>query len=1777
MQPFDNDRFNLRQVRDEKNQLSATLAQLQREQEQLDKAAEAAARAGNQDELGQLGQQRERLRGQVKATEAGYMGAKQKAFEGLGQLVERYKSPQEYIGFWDDHLPILLFPVRVETRFAPTVQGNAPELWVRIYPDDATVVQHNPDLTAAELDAAKTFWFETWKADTDAQKLGAWATLVQVGGSRRAAWIARTTQPANIDQTDAAVFDFPADNVLLANGLLPNEIKPGKVYWRSLWFGTDPAEAQTTLETAVGTGRADAVKLATKPANWAALSGKTPTDEFDRVVILGGPPEGTPATGQPASYAEVLPDQFVVIGYRNERKVFEVVGKPVPDRIWLSPNVSPLDGGISRAADGTLEFTGDLAWMKDFDAAVDMGLGLRINLQQAINQTVVTEQQGTQAVADGLLREVLTLGITKLLVVGINAVDGSENGPVLLEKLFDNHHYGQTGLGFIPQGTPTNNTEGDNAGHRGEPDAADSYALERQGPLFTDQANVPFHQKVNGQRTAEYLGIQSTVFQHIAHSPDTELAEAQAMNVALYNATLAYYLDEMLDPLVSRADQHRVFRFFTSYVSARGSLPALRVGKQPYGILPATALDRWQWTNPEMVEGRFFVVPFYQKMLNLLRFFNSQWAGLQQFASHAGQSGGALTSNQQFLDLLGLQPTSVTFAQRWLYGKQFIRNFTYILLGRDATREAVAQWKARAAALLAQLGITTEPAIAGKFFNHPALSLKSVPPIDTLPLSETDTVQPLFNHTDGTAGPNYIEWIRQSKQADIQSNNILNDENKRIDAPKTLLYALLQHATQNAYWDTAMKLFEDYKIVDRAARREVEMRHIATPREGNQQVRQWSRADYLQADVSNIPALGVANQTMGAYLSQRVSLPILPDSNLHLVQEALTKLEKLPTARLERLLAEHLDLCSYRLDGWLNGILQKRLDYLRYEFQPPNQEGNGRPRRGTYLGAFGWLENIRPAHARPVVEIKLPPELKARGIVLEAAHEGSFIHAPSLPQAVTAALLRSGYLAHASRTESERNRLAINLSSARVRRAMWFIDGIRKGQELAALLGYQFERSLHDTNLDVHIYPFRERFPFKIKEADVPAGGSIEAVSARNVVDGYALGNETTAYPFGRTDLPLATSTEGKGILAAIADLRNAMDAVADLLLAESVHQFVQGNHLTAGATLKTVQEGHNPAIPDLVQTPRNGHAITNRVFLALDSTAATPANATPRVLADPALNKWLTDLLTPSLVQTRFIVEKTRANGTTEQAEIKLADLKLFPADLINLVDNQQVDLFKRVLYEYRRTHTVGAGETIRVLPDAPLITVGATSFGVALPLLRHVQQLIRKGRALTAMDFRVPGESKPGDKTNIGNVAIGELTGRVTSLKNALQTLQTAFGAALTTAGDIIKNDPATDKLPNLRDLIVANHPAWETLLKNAADFDVPEAFPEQPVAFTNATVDADFGYSDAVKDLAKLFDNQLYGSPNNRPAFLFLTQLLVVRNKLTQKVAVMTKALTDAAKPGLSIDAQLPLLAEAVTAGLGTALVLPRFSLENAAEVQIAFQNQAKALTFKREQLLADLPTLSTPAANLLIMEEWLQGVSRVRPQMGQLERLKLAAELGTDTPGTALSVLQLPYLAQPYWVGLDLPETMPDPSDATKTVPLVLDRDYLSIITVGQGAAPVFGNPQCGLLLDESTEVIPTKSTTTGLAVNYNQPNAESPQCMLLAVSPTLLGNWTWDNLVAILNSTLEQAKRRAVEPDHLALHSNLGQLLPATITAQGSVPDASISLNYSRLYEKVFKV
>ena len=86
-----------------------------------------------------------------------------------------------------------------------------------------------------------------------------------------------------------------------------------------------------------------------------------------------------------------------------------------------------------------------------------------------------------------------------------------------------------------------------------------------------------------------------------------------------------------------------------------------------------------------------------------------------------------------------------------------------------------------------------------------------------------------------------------------------------------------------------------------------------------------------------------------------------------------------------------------------------------------------------------------------------------------------------MTHASTAALLRNAQLGSDGVAE-ENGPFAIDLSSRRVREASWLLDGVRQGQPLAALLGYRFERRLHDLRKDQFIAPLRELAPLTARK-----------------------------------------------------------------------------------------------------------------------------------------------------------------------------------------------------------------------------------------------------------------------------------------------------------------------------------------------------------------------------------------------------------------------------------------------------------------------------------------------------------------------------------------------------------------------------------------------------------------------------------------------------------------------------------------------------------------------
>jgi len=127
-------------------------------------------------------------------------------------------------------------------------------------------------------------------------------------------------------------------------------------------------------------------------------------------------------------------------------------------------------------------------------------------------------------------------------------------------------------------------------------------------------------------------------------------------------------------------------------------------------------------------------------------------------------------------------------------------------------------------------------------------------------------------------------------------------------------------------------------------------------------VRTLTRWELLDAQIGRaLPAL--ANTQQSSAIAAPPPGQSRPDAKaIDELRQALQSLAGLPTARLERIFVEHLDLLTYRLDAWQMGCFARRLETIRVNSSAaPGATPDAMRNKGLYLGAFGWLEDLRPA------------------------------------------------------------------------------------------------------------------------------------------------------------------------------------------------------------------------------------------------------------------------------------------------------------------------------------------------------------------------------------------------------------------------------------------------------------------------------------------------------------------------------------------------------------------------------------------------------------------------------------------------------------------------------------------------------------------------------------------------------------------------------------------------------------------------------------------------
>jgi hypothetical protein len=395
------------------------------------------------------------------------------------------------------------------------------------------------------------------------------------------------------------------------------------------------------------------------------------------------------------------------------------------------------------------------------------------------------------------------------------------------------------------------------------------------------------------------------------------------------------------------------------------------------------------------------------------------------------------------------------------------------------------------------------------------------------------------------------------------------------------------------------------------------------------------------------------------------------------------------------------------------------------------------------------------------------------------------VHAPSTDHAVTAAVLRSGFL---NRPLDSPKTFAINLSSARVRLALEMLDGVRSGQELGALLGYRFERALRDEALSGrearrHLAPLRAAYPMVAGKLNPAPSFGAQGLPARDVVDGLAMWRAPS--PFAA--LQNVTAVEQAALTNALASVRDALDGVADLLVAESVHQLTGGRPDASGASLDSLAAGARPPEPSIARSPRQGAEVHVRAIvlldLALPMAAGWPASATPRARAQSELDAWLGELIGDAR-SISCTVSWPGTGGAATVATVTLAQLGLRPIDLVALGTDSAAagaanELDLRLLTAAGAPWAVGRWHQATI----DLASAGAAtddSIADVLELVRLIQRVLAGSRSLGVGDLQHPSSG------GAAAGAAGALTARASAARSdfaaARHALQVVLDAART-----------------------------------------------------------------------------------------------------------------------------------------------------------------------------------------------------------------------------------------------------------------------------------------------------------------------------------------------------------------------------------------------------------
>ena len=476
-----------------------------------------------------------------------------------------------------DDTPIALFPLRLETRYR-TISPAIRLFCVRVFPDDALVDTFQPEIAETELVNVTNYWVHRWRAGGDAAgHKAAWAALVRASGAGRAKWLIDQVKP-----TSAEPVLLPGEHLLVITPSAPvpaAEHAEIDKFWKRIWStsGLEHDDAFGDLKNALGGTRALEIESTLVPVNLLDTNVPPSPSLTPRVVFLDLPQRDTLPMSEElwtrGARAWLLPERLVLLGFRDGVKVLEKVGEPIPADLQIGPDPAAPDDEQIEADGADMKIPEALRWTVDFGQAVKVGMAFAVPIDQG-------QQLPT---------------FDRLFVLGVRVGSTAEESAEELSRLITNHQSSRKGFSLLPQGRATNNTDAATAGHSWWEDPDDSFRHFFE--LDPNDDPTEWQRRKDGAWLAGMLGIDPDVLKPSPYYFGTDQAEARAMNVALWPATLGYYMEQMLEPVFSEDNVRDTRAFFNRFVIGRGTVPLIRIGKQPYGILPTTVWSRMHWWN----------------------------------------------------------------------------------------------------------------------------------------------------------------------------------------------------------------------------------------------------------------------------------------------------------------------------------------------------------------------------------------------------------------------------------------------------------------------------------------------------------------------------------------------------------------------------------------------------------------------------------------------------------------------------------------------------------------------------------------------------------------------------------------------------------------------------------------------------------------------------------------------------------------------------------------------------------------------------------------------------------------------------------------------------------------------------------------------------------------------------------------------------------------------------------------------------------------------------